>query len=790
MVDAQKDAPFKSAQVESLVAMKIVKHCSSTFPTAATGSIVGMDNNGLLEITNAFPFPAVDVASTDGHQSDASSLAAAAPRAKANIAYQNDMIRHLKEVNVDANNVGWYTSATMGNFINLSFIENQYHYQRENDKTVALVHDVSRSSQGGLSLRAFRLSADFMAAYKEGKFTTESLQKSKLTFRDIIVEVPVVVHNSHLLTSFLHQIPAPPEFPEIPLPASLDDIRRDQAKLPAHPSFDTLDLSIDPFLEKTCDLLLDSIESHYSDLNNHQYYQRQLTREQFKITQWQTKRKAENAARLAAKQQPLPEDEWQRLFKLPQEPSRLEGIMSAPAHKFKVADLSLAAFGRKEIELAENEMPGLMSIRTKYAADQPLKGARIAGCLHMTIQTAVLIETLVALGAEVTWSSCNIFSTQDHAAAAIAAVGVPVFAWKGETEEEYTWCLEQQLVAFKDDKKLNLILDDGGDLTHLVHTKYPEMLKDCYGVSEETTTGVHHLYRMLKKGELLVPAINVNDSVTKSKFDNLYGCRESLVDGIKRATDVMIAGKIAVVAGFGDVGKGCAMALHGMGARVLITEIDPINALQAAMAGYEVTTMEKASKVGQIFVTTTGCRDILVGEHFEAMPNDAIVCNIGHFDVEIDVAWLKANAQSVQNIKPQVDRFLMKNGRHLILLAEGRLVNLGCATGHSSFVMSCSFTNQVLAQIMLYKSNDEEFAKKYVEFGKSGKLEKQVYVLPKILDEEVARLHLDHVNVELTKLTGVQAEYLGLEVEGPFKSDQYVFPPFPDTSFGPLLMSP
>ena len=301
--------------------------------------------------------------------------------------------------------------------------------------------------------------------------------------------------------------------------------------------------------------------------------------------------------------------------------------MSAPATQFKVADLSLAAFGRKEIELAENEMPGLMSIRTKYAADQPLKGARIAGCLHMTIQTAVLIETLVSLGAEVTWSSCNIFSTQDHAAAAIAAVGVPVFAWKGETEEEYNWCLEQQLVAFKDGQKLNLILDDGGDLTHLVHTKYPEMLADCYGVSEETTTGVHHLYRMLKKGELLVPAINVNDSVTKSKFDNLYGCRESLIDGIKRATDVMIAGKIAVVAGFGDVGKGCAMALHGMGARVLVTEVDPINALQAAMAGYEVTTMEKASKVGQIFVTTTGCRDILVGEHFEAMPNDAIVCS-------------------------------------------------------------------------------------------------------------------------------------------------------------------
>ncbi|EFZ00780.1 S-adenosyl-L-homocysteine hydrolase family protein [Metarhizium robertsii] len=447
--------------------------------------------------------------------------------------------------------------------------------------------------------------------------------------------------------------------------------------------------------------------------------------------------------------------------------------MAAPAQKFKVADLSLAAFGRKEIELAENEMPGLMATRQKYAQDQPLKGARIAGCLHMTIQTAVLIETLTALGAEVTWTSCNIFSTQDHAAAAIAAAGVPVFAWKGETEEEYNWCLEQQLLAFKDGAKLNLILDDGGDLTSLVHTKYPEMLKDCYGVSEETTTGVHHLYRMLKDGKLLVPSINVNDSVTKSKFDNLYGCRESLVDGIKRATDVMIAGKVAVVAGFGDVGKGCAMALHGMGARVIITEIDPINALQAAMAGYQVTTMEKAAKIGQIFVTTTGCRDILTGEHFEAMPNDAIVCNIGHFDIEIDVAWLKANAASVQNIKPQVDRFLMKNGRHIILLAEGRLVNLGCATGHSSFVMSCSFTNQVLAQIMLYKANDEAFGKKYVEFAKTGKLDVGVYVLPKILDEEVARLHLDHVQAELSTLSKVQAEYLGLTVEGPFKGEIY-----------------
>lgn len=447
--------------------------------------------------------------------------------------------------------------------------------------------------------------------------------------------------------------------------------------------------------------------------------------------------------------------------------------MAAPASKFKVADLSLAAFGRKEIELAENEMPGLMSIRKKYADDQPLAGARIAGCLHMTIQTAVLIETLTALGAEVTWTSCNIFSTQDHAAAAIAAVGVPVFAWKGETEEEYNWCLEQQLVAFKDGKKLNLILDDGGDLTALVHQKYPEMLKDCYGVSEETTTGVHHLYRMMKENKLLVPAINVNDSVTKSKFDNLYGCRESLIDGIKRATDVMIAGKIAVVAGFGDVGKGCALALQGMGARVLITEVDPINALQAAMAGFQVTTMEKAAPQAQIFVTTTGCRDILVGSHFEVMPNDAIVCNIGHFDIEIDVAWLKANAKSVQNIKPQVDRFLMANGRHIILLAEGRLVNLGCATGHSSFVMSCSFSNQVLAQIMLYKAEDATFGKKYVAFAKTEKLPVGVYVLPKILDEEVAALHLAHVNAELTKLTDVQAEYLSLPIEGPFKPDHY-----------------
>jgi adenosylhomocysteinase len=443
------------------------------------------------------------------------------------------------------------------------------------------------------------------------------------------------------------------------------------------------------------------------------------------------------------------------------------------AVNYKVADIGLAAFGRKEIELAENEMPGLMQTRAKYAAEQPLAGARIAGCLHMTIQTAVLIETLVALGAEVTWSSCNIFSTQDHAAAAIAAAGIPVFAWKGETEEEYVWCIEQQLNAFKDGKKLNLILDDGGDLTSLVHEKYPELLNDCYGLSEETTTGVHHLYRMLKDGKLKVPAINVNDSVTKSKFDNLYGCRESLVDGIKRATDVMIAGKTAVVAGYGDVGKGCALALQGMGARVLVTEIDPINALQAAVSGYQVVPMEEAAKVGQIFVTTTGCRDIITGEHFSVMPNDAIVCNIGHFDIEIDVAWLKANAKSVVNIKPQVDRFLLENGRHIILLAEGRLVNLGCATGHSSFVMSCSFTNQVLAQIALYKAKDEKFRSEHVEFSKSGPFEVGVHVLPKILDETVARLHLSHLGVQLSKLSEKQSEYLGVAIEGPYKSEIY-----------------
>ncbi|KAK5164976.1 S-adenosyl-L-homocysteine hydrolase [Saxophila tyrrhenica] len=474
--------------------------------------------------------------------------------------------------------------------------------------------------------------------------------------------------------------------------------------------------------------------------------------------------------------------------------------MGEPAKTYKVADINLAAFGRREIELAEREMPGLMATREKYSQEQPLKGARIAGCLHMTIQTAVLIETLKAMGAEITWTSCNIFSTQDHAAAAIAAGGTPVFAWKGETEEEYNWCLEQQLKAFPSGQNLNLILDDGGDLTALVHQKYPEMLQGCYGISEETTTGVHHLYRMLKnKGKghgLLAPAINVNDSVTKSKFDNLYGCRESLVDGIKRATDVMIAGKIAVVAGYGDVGKGCAQALHAMGARTMVTEVDPINALQAAMAGYEVVTMEDAAPQAQIFVTTTGCRDIIVGKHFEAMREDAIVCNIGHFDIEIDVAWLQKTAKEKVSIKPQVDRFLMPNGRHIILLAEGRLVNLGCATGHSSFVMSCSFTNQVLAQIMLYKAGDKEFAKKYIEFARAIEGEEEgaapqktvdesqnkasvkrmsvgVYVLPKILDEQVALLHLDHVNAKLTKMTQVQSDYMELPIEGPFKSDMY-----------------
>ncbi|XP_066240143.1 adenosylhomocysteinase [Saccopteryx leptura] len=424
---------------------------------------------------------------------------------------------------------------------------------------------------------------------------------------------------------------------------------------------------------------------------------------------------------------------------------------------YKVADISLASWGRKALDLAENEMPGLMRMREMYSASKPLKGARIAGCLHMTVETAVLIETLVALGAEVRWSSCNIFSTQDHAAAAIAKAGIPVYAWKGETDEEYLWCIEQTLY-FKDGP-LNMVLDDGGDLTNLIHTKYPQLLSGIRGISEETTTGVHNLYKMMANGILKVPAINVNDSVTKSKFDNLYGCRESLIDGIKRATDVMIAGKVAVVAGYGDVGKGCAQALRGFGARVIITEIDPINALQAAMEGYEVTTMDEACKEGNIFVTTTGCVDIILGRHFEQMKDDAIVCNIGHFDVEIDVKWLNENAVEKVNIKPQVDRYWLKNGRRIIVLAEGRLVNLGCAMGHPSFVMSNSFTNQVLAQIELWTHPD--------------KYPVGVHFLPKKLDEAVAEAHLGKLNVKLTRLTEKQAQYLGMPRDGPFKPDHY-----------------
>uniref|UniRef100_A0A4W5PIT8 adenosylhomocysteinase n=1 Tax=Hucho hucho TaxID=62062 RepID=A0A4W5PIT8_9TELE len=423
-----------------------------------------------------------------------------------------------------------------------------------------------------------------------------------------------------------------------------------------------------------------------------------------------------------------------------------------------VADISLAEWGRKAIDIAENEMPGLMKMREMYGQSKPLKGARIAGCLHMTLQTAVLIETLTALGAEVQWSSCNIFSTQDHAASAIAKTGVPVYAWKGMTDEEYVWCIEQT-IYWKDGQPLNMILDDGGDLTNMVHKKYPKLLSGIKGVSEETTTGVHNLYKMMKNGDLKIPAINVNDSVTKSKFDNLYGCRESLIDGIKRATDVMIAGKVAVVAGYGDVGKGCVQALRGFGARVIVTEVDPINALQAAMEGYEVTTMEEACKEGNIFVTTTGCEDILLGKHFEHMKDDSIVCNIGHFDCEIDMNWLNANAAEKINIKPQVDRYRMKSGRHIIVLAEGRLVNLGCAMGHPSFVMSNSFTNQVLAQIELWKN--------------TSKYPLGVYFLPKKLDEEVAAAHLDKLGVKLTKLTEKQAKYLGLPREGPFKPDHY-----------------
>lgn len=421
---------------------------------------------------------------------------------------------------------------------------------------------------------------------------------------------------------------------------------------------------------------------------------------------------------------------------------------------FKVADISLAEWGRKTLDIAEGEMPGLMALRVEYGESKPLKGARIAGCLHMTVQTAILIETLTALGAEVQWSSCNIFSTQDHAAAAIAKTGVPVYAWKGESDDEYVWCIEQT-IFFADGQPLNMILDDGGDLTALVHDKYPELLPGIKGVSEETTTGVHTLVKLMNAGKLKVPAINVNDSVTKSKFDNLYGCRESLVDGIKRATDVMLAGKCAVVAGYGDVGKGCAQALRAFGARVMITEVDPIIALQAAMEGYEVTTMDEACKEAMVFVTATGCKSILRPHHFEQMADDAIVCNIGHFDCEIDVPWLNANAKK-DTIKPQVDRYLMTNGKHVIVLAEGRLVNLGCAHGHPSFVMSASFTNQVLAQIELWCNTDA------YPLG--------VHFLPKHLDEKVAFLHLEKLGVKLTKLESDQAAYIGVPEQGPLQT--------------------
>lgn len=434
-------------------------------------------------------------------------------------------------------------------------------------------------------------------------------------------------------------------------------------------------------------------------------------------------------------------------------------IETATRTDYKVKDITLAEFGRKEIDIAETEMPGLMSLREEFGSEKPLKGARIAGCLHMTIQTAVLIETLVALGAEVRWSSCNIFSTQDHAAAAIAAAGVPVFAWKGETEEEYNWCIEQT-IKWPDGQPLNMILDDGGDLTVLIHEKYPEMLAGIKGISEETTTGVHRLYDMMKNGTLGCPAINVNDSVTKSKFDNLYGCRESLLDGLKRATDVMVAGKIAVVAGYGDVGKGCAQALRGQGARVVITEVDPICALQAAMEGYQVSTMDEMASVADIFITATGCRDVIVRQHMDKMKDHAIVSNIGHFDLEIDVASVFNDSKLTRmEIKPQVDKVIWPDGRCIIILAEGRLMNLGCATGHPSFVMSNSFTNQVMAQIELWHHTD--------------KYEKKVYTLPKHLDEKVARLHLNKLGVKMSTLTAAQAEYLGIPVEGPYKPEYY-----------------
>jgi adenosylhomocysteinase len=429
--------------------------------------------------------------------------------------------------------------------------------------------------------------------------------------------------------------------------------------------------------------------------------------------------------------------------------------------RYKVADITLADFGRREIAIAEKEMPGLMALREEYGAKKPLKGARIAGCLHMTIQTAVLMETLTALGAEVTWTSCNIFSTQDHAAAAMAASGIPTFAWKGETLEEYDWCLDQQIFAFEGGKGPNMILDDGGDLTNWIHDKYPQLFEGAdpiRGLSEETTTGVKNLRKRFAEGKLKCPAINVNDSVTKSKFDNLYGCRESLGDGIKRATDVMFAGKVAVVAGYGDVGKGCAQSLRGLGSRVIITEIDPICALQAAMEGYQVKTMEQAAPEADIFVTATGCADIIRSEHMLAMKDEAIVCNIGHFDSEIQIAWLDNHPEiKRENIKPQVDHYVFPDGKKIIVLASGRLVNLGCATGHPSFVMSSSFTNQVLAQIALW----------------TDKVGPGVHVLSKKLDEQVARLHLKKLGVTLTTLNKEQAEYLGVDIAGPYKPDNY-----------------
>lgn len=424
---------------------------------------------------------------------------------------------------------------------------------------------------------------------------------------------------------------------------------------------------------------------------------------------------------------------------------------------YKVKDISLADWGRKEIELAEAEMPGLMALREEYKNEQPLKGARIAGCLHMTIQTAVLIETLKALGAEVTWSSCNIFSTQDQAASAIAAAGIPVYAWKGMNEEEFDWCIEQTLFFGEDRKPLNMILDDGGDLTNMVFDRYPELIPGIKGLSEETTTGVHRLYERMAKGTLPMPAINVNDSVTKSKFDNKYGCKESAVDAVRRATDIMLAGKRVVVCGYGDVGKGTAASFKGAGSIVTVTEIDPICALQAAMDGFEVKRLETVIENADIVITTTGNKDIVVGKHFEAMKDKTIVCNIGHFDNEIDVAWLKKNCSKIE-IKPQVDKYSL-NGKDIILLAEGRLVNLGCATGHPSFVMSNSFTNQTLAQIELWKN--------------SGAYENKVYMLPKHLDEKVAHLHLAKIGVELTELRKDQAEYIGVEVQGPYKPEYY-----------------